>query len=494
MANLNTIKNWFKTGLKPTQLQFWDTLESFWHKDDTISVANIDGIDNLLNQKANKSVVDAHLIDTNAHNDLFNAKEDKSKKGQADGYAPLNEFGKILGEYLVIVDDLVTGGRNAILSAEQGAILSSQISAIYTLLASDNVQLDNVQELVDAIESLQVSLNAILVNDLTTGGITKALTAEQGKQLKQLIDTLNSSVIDLTSSQTISGQKTFTKSITIMGTSLTPFRAWSAGGGIEYGSQWIRSTNMYGSMLRVFLGTTRNDGLEKNISFPDKNGTVLVEDGTGITCAKFIKAGGTGSEFLKADGTVDTVAYAPQTVVDNKVDKITGKGLSTEDFTAQEKAKLAELQNSNEQILFNTGHYALLNQTAYQKIFSTGELSVVAGKTYIFRMELSLYQFSTYGRAASFSMLGTANVSHLHLNYTTVLNGNTPQTYADLPIFPDNGYFTNGQMGWSGTVYIKGSFTASIDGTFIPAIKFDALPGASLQATAGSYFILKKIN
>ena len=71
MANLSTIKNWFKTGLKPTQQQFWDTWDSFWHKDDTIPVANIEGIDNLLNQKANKSVLEAHLIDANAHANLF---------------------------------------------------------------------------------------------------------------------------------------------------------------------------------------------------------------------------------------------------------------------------------------------------------------------------------------------------------------------------------------------------------------------------------------
>ena len=71
MANLTTIKNWFKTGLKPTQQQFWDTWDSFWHKDENIPVAKIEGIDGLLNQKANKSVVDNHLTDENAHATLF---------------------------------------------------------------------------------------------------------------------------------------------------------------------------------------------------------------------------------------------------------------------------------------------------------------------------------------------------------------------------------------------------------------------------------------
>jgi hypothetical protein len=31
--SINTLKNWFRTGLKPTQSQFRDWLDSFFHKD-----------------------------------------------------------------------------------------------------------------------------------------------------------------------------------------------------------------------------------------------------------------------------------------------------------------------------------------------------------------------------------------------------------------------------------------------------------------------------
>lgn len=51
-TNLNTIKNWFKTGLKPTQAQFWNTWDSFWHKDDTINISDIEGLQDALDQKA----------------------------------------------------------------------------------------------------------------------------------------------------------------------------------------------------------------------------------------------------------------------------------------------------------------------------------------------------------------------------------------------------------------------------------------------------------
>lgn len=51
-VDLSTIKNWFKTGLKPTQQQFWNTWDSFWHKDDEISQTNIENLTADLGDKA----------------------------------------------------------------------------------------------------------------------------------------------------------------------------------------------------------------------------------------------------------------------------------------------------------------------------------------------------------------------------------------------------------------------------------------------------------
>lgn len=47
-----TIKNWFKTGLKPTQKQFWSTGDSFWHKSESLPISSISGLGNLLDGKA----------------------------------------------------------------------------------------------------------------------------------------------------------------------------------------------------------------------------------------------------------------------------------------------------------------------------------------------------------------------------------------------------------------------------------------------------------
>jgi len=71
-----------------------------------------------------------------------------------------------------------------------------------------------------------------------------------------------------------------------------------------------------------------------------------------ITANSFIKSGGTASQFLKANGSVDSSTYASTTYVDNqdalKVDKVVGKGLSTNDYTTAEQTKLAGIATGAE--------------------------------------------------------------------------------------------------------------------------------------------------
>ena len=67
IVNLNTIKNWFKTGLKPSQLQFWDTWDSFWHKEEKIPTSAIEGIDDLIADKADTEALNNHINDNTVH-------------------------------------------------------------------------------------------------------------------------------------------------------------------------------------------------------------------------------------------------------------------------------------------------------------------------------------------------------------------------------------------------------------------------------------------
>jgi hypothetical protein len=52
-----TLKNWFKNGMKPVQEQFYAWMDSFWHKDEKIPVDTIEGIDDILKNKADKEII-----------------------------------------------------------------------------------------------------------------------------------------------------------------------------------------------------------------------------------------------------------------------------------------------------------------------------------------------------------------------------------------------------------------------------------------------------
>ena len=90
-VNLNTIKNWFKTGLKPTELQFFSTWDSFWHKDEQIPVTSIKDFDTYLTEKANAETLQNHINNPTAHNDLFLKKLDKIENPIAGKKYVLNE-------------------------------------------------------------------------------------------------------------------------------------------------------------------------------------------------------------------------------------------------------------------------------------------------------------------------------------------------------------------------------------------------------------------
>ena len=48
----NTLKSWFVRGAKPLAAQFAEWLDSFWHKDEKIPAAKIEGLNELINQQS----------------------------------------------------------------------------------------------------------------------------------------------------------------------------------------------------------------------------------------------------------------------------------------------------------------------------------------------------------------------------------------------------------------------------------------------------------
>lgn len=67
ITSKNTLKSWFKRGLKPLESQFHAWIDSYWHKDEKIPTATIDGLENILNQKADNSVIDALTEEFSEH-------------------------------------------------------------------------------------------------------------------------------------------------------------------------------------------------------------------------------------------------------------------------------------------------------------------------------------------------------------------------------------------------------------------------------------------
>mgnify|MGYP000510074361 CR=1 FL=1 len=55
-VSISTIKDWFKSGARPTQSQFWSTWDSFWHKDEQIPVTSIEDLQENLDGKLDVEV------------------------------------------------------------------------------------------------------------------------------------------------------------------------------------------------------------------------------------------------------------------------------------------------------------------------------------------------------------------------------------------------------------------------------------------------------
>ncbi|GGE89516.1 hypothetical protein SAMN05443634_10495 [Chishuiella changwenlii] len=122
----NIIKNWFKTGLKPTQGQFWSTWDSFWHKDEKLPISNVENLENILNNKAE-----------NNHNHAQYATNDASSLNEENIINWQSKLGiedlEMTDESVKITEDYPEFGL------ENGNSIKSFNSTVYSILSSDNL-------------------------------------------------------------------------------------------------------------------------------------------------------------------------------------------------------------------------------------------------------------------------------------------------------------------------------------------------------------------
>lgn len=83
-VSLSQIKSWFKKGLYPTESQFSNTWDSFWHKDDKLSLNSIEGLTDVLNKKANSALLDAKANKEHLHEDYLTKEDIVDKQNVRD--------------------------------------------------------------------------------------------------------------------------------------------------------------------------------------------------------------------------------------------------------------------------------------------------------------------------------------------------------------------------------------------------------------------------
>ena len=130
-VSLSQIKSWFKKGMYPTESQFANTFDSFWHKDDTLPLSAIQNLMQILNDKASVSTLDSKA-DLNHEHEGYLRKEDASLNTNSrtivgainELWDKLNELWNKLADYLkgiqhVTHEQLVTLRNNAELKPGQ---------------------------------------------------------------------------------------------------------------------------------------------------------------------------------------------------------------------------------------------------------------------------------------------------------------------------------------------------------------------------------------
>lgn len=233
---------------------------------------------------------------------------------------------------------------------------------------------------------------------------------------------------------------------------------------------------------------------------------------------------------------IEEVAYQSyvDTGLSDKVDKVAGKQLSTEDYTTVEKSKLsgiasnATANDTDANLLNRANHtgsqaistitglqdeldakdikhtelnllndYALSSITTAQKLFDVGTsgngaFSLDANSLYEFEMFVYLDNLSTTSSNFSFQILGTATYSNILLRSEAI-----KQAFVAGSIF--NGIITattsyqlvTNSVASTGFIKITGSFRTSSAGTFIPSILLSVANAANVKK--GSNAKIKKI-
>jgi hypothetical protein len=163
---LDTIFSWFKTGKFPTEAQFKETFLSFYHKDYLIPIEGIEGFEELFQLFASAEAFQAHLKDPEAHSQYLaflnagnltasHVDSWKNKLGISN-IATIDSSNELGNVYTKIQVD---GFVNKLKDTDKD--LALDIEKIKTILLSNDLSLDELQEIVDFIKKSREDIEAL---------------------------------------------------------------------------------------------------------------------------------------------------------------------------------------------------------------------------------------------------------------------------------------------------------------------------------------------
>lgn len=175
ITDKNTLKSWFRRGLKPLEVQFHAWMDSYWHKSESIPVGSIEGLENTLNQKAEdaamnqiSSDLEYHKTDESAHQDVRN-----ELKEHTSNYEIHKSSEQIRSE---IVDEDIpdTIARNQIVD-EKLAVKVDKITGSSLVPDNEIEKLSNlgkyVSKVADIVYDGKTQLNITVANPSDRGNV-----------------------------------------------------------------------------------------------------------------------------------------------------------------------------------------------------------------------------------------------------------------------------------------------------------------------------------
>ncbi|GEJ44111.1 MULTISPECIES: hypothetical protein [unclassified Chryseobacterium] len=163
---LNTIFSWFETGDFPTETQFKETFLSFYHKDDPIPFKSIEGLEEIFHLFASAEAFQEHLTDPKAHSEYLalldagnltstHISSWKAKLGISNA-ATVDSSDQSGNVYTKTQTD---GFVNVLKDADKN--LELEIRKIKEILLSNDLSLDELQEIVNFIKKNRDDIEAL---------------------------------------------------------------------------------------------------------------------------------------------------------------------------------------------------------------------------------------------------------------------------------------------------------------------------------------------